>query len=214
MNMKNNIKLVCFDINKTLINENSWLNLNLKMGVTKAEDEVALNLCEEGIITYTEAVDILVRIYKKRGNATRKAIQDTIFKYSYLDSAREVVSYLKAKGYTIVFITGSFDLLVERIAGELKVDHFAANNTLEFSKAGDLVRIIPLGDDAHVKLAHLEQFCTKLGIDMTECACVGDGDNDELMFKKSEHGITFKGSKLAGIAWKTVRTLKEIKDLL
>jgi phosphoserine phosphatase len=32
-------KLIIFDLNKTLIHENSWLNLNVAMGVTRSEDD-------------------------------------------------------------------------------------------------------------------------------------------------------------------------------
>ena len=33
-----NPELIVFDLNKTLIKENSWRDLNLAMGVTPAED--------------------------------------------------------------------------------------------------------------------------------------------------------------------------------
>ncbi len=32
--MKTDIRLICFDLNKTLIEENTWLELNLAMGMT------------------------------------------------------------------------------------------------------------------------------------------------------------------------------------
>ncbi len=36
------IALVCFDLNKTLIKEDSWLNLSLAMGVTQEEDDLLM----------------------------------------------------------------------------------------------------------------------------------------------------------------------------
>jgi hypothetical protein len=40
--MQYNLKLICFDLNKTLIKENTWYNLNLALGMTPEEDQAML----------------------------------------------------------------------------------------------------------------------------------------------------------------------------
>jgi phosphoserine phosphatase len=63
-------------------------------------------------------------------------------------------------------------------------------------------------------VAILDDFCRKLGIDITECVCVGDGDNDIELFKKTKHGVTFKGSKIESEAWKTIDNLGELDKVI
>lgn len=46
------IKLVCFDLNHTLIKENTWLDLNQAMGMTLEEDKILLQWDEEDILQY------------------------------------------------------------------------------------------------------------------------------------------------------------------
>jgi phosphoserine phosphatase len=212
--MQSEIKLVCFDLNKTLIKENTWLNLNLDMGMTKEEDDLLFELWEEGVISYNEAQSLIERIYKKRGKATKEAILKSISKYTYVEGAKEIVKYLKYQGYKVALITGSLTVLAEKVAQELDIDFFEANNILIFNEKNYLESLIPLGDDSLVKLRHLESFCNRLNISIDECVCIGDGDNDALMFERCGHGITFKGSKIEKIAWKTITSLAEIKNIL
>ena len=66
------IKLICFDLNKTLIKENSWFRLNIDLGMTKEEDEILFKLWEEGTISYVEWQEIIGRIYVNRGMPSRE----------------------------------------------------------------------------------------------------------------------------------------------
>ena len=56
---------VCFDLNKTLIHENSWLNLNLALGVTQEEDDELMQQYESGATSYEAANKRLLAIYSK-----------------------------------------------------------------------------------------------------------------------------------------------------
>lgn len=210
---KNKIKLICFDLNKTLIRENTWLNLNLAMGISKKEDDRLLKQYEEGKISYGKWQEILTNKYKERGKATIENIKKAIYKYSYKEGAREVVKYLKEKGYYIALISGAMDMLIDKIARELEVDLFEAGNVFIFDVKDYLEDIVSLGDEAQVKLRHLKSFCRKLEIKLTDCSCIGDGDNDKELFLKTKQGITFKGSKLEGVAWKVIENLVDLKQI-
>ena len=61
-------ELIVFDLNKTLIKENSWRDLNLAMGVTPAEDAELMELARRGKITDAEGQAELLKIYQQRGN--------------------------------------------------------------------------------------------------------------------------------------------------
>lgn len=212
--MNNNIKLVCFDLNKTLIKENTWLDLNLAMGMTREEDDELMKMYDEGKITYEESQIMLENIYKSRGNGNKVKMLEAISKYNYINGAVDLINYLKNKGYQIALVSGSIDLLVEKIADELGIEMYAAHNKLKFDKEDNLSKIVCEGDDRDFKLLQLEIFCKQQNISVDQSVCIGDGDNDLKMFLKTKHGITFVGSKIEKEAWRVVNNLAEIKNIL
>jgi phosphoserine phosphatase len=212
--MVDNLKLVCFDLNKTLIKENTWLDLNLAMGMTKEEDDELMRLYNESKITYEESQSMLENFYKSRGNGNKVKIVESISKYHYAKGAIEIINYLKSKGYKIALVTGSIDLLVKMVASELGIEMYSAHNKLQFDKNGNFVKIICDGDDKDFKLLQLEKFCNKENILIEQSVCVGDGDNDLRMFTKSKHGITFKGSKIEDQSWKVINNLSDLQKIL
>lgn len=211
---KEDIKLVCFDLNKTLIKENSWLDLNLAMGVTQEEDDMLMCWYEEGVISYEEANHILLSMYKKRGLGSRTAILKAISAYTYMPHARELVSYLQQRGYEIALITGAMDLLADKVASELGITLSAANNIFVFDDEDYVQDLIMFGEDGIAKRNHLQEFASRLGISLEQCACIGDGDNDRELFEATGKGITFEGSKISDISWRVVKELKEVEGIL
>jgi len=212
--MKLGIKMVCFDLNKTLIEENTWYELNQAMGMTEDEDQKLFDLFTIGKLSYVDWQKELERIYIERGKATRENIEGIVFNYSYVKGAREIVNYLKYQGYIVSIISGSIDMLVDRVVKELEVDCGEANNFFEFDDNGYLSRLVCLGEDTVTKVKLLEKICKKLGIDTTETVCIGDGDNDKDIFKATGHGITFKDSKIEKYAWKVIDSIDDIKAIL
>ena len=113
-----------------------------------------------------------------------------------------------------MLVSGSFNVLVNAVADDLGIALRKANTLLEFDDHGAFHAIHTSGDAKVAKLKHLERFCEELGINITECACIGDGANDEAVFAATGHGITFKGSELENQAWKTIGTLHDIQTIL
>lgn len=212
--MKNNLKLICFDLNKTLIHENTWYDLNLAMGVTAEEDALLVQLFEEGVITYHTWLTILQNIYKKRGNPTQDSIEKLVSNYTLIDGSREAVNYCKDQGYEVALITGAMDILVEIVAKDLGITWYDANHSFLFDENGLLEKITIFDHDDIAKLHQLRRICRRLGLKETDCACVGDGDNDFELFQKTKHGITFPGSKIENIAWKTISSLSELQNII
>ena len=215
MKSASDIKLIIFDVNGTLIRENSWLELNLAMGVTRQEDEMLMDwFYNDEIITYGEFQKILERIYKVRGKADYKTIKQVLGKYTLIEGAKETVRFLQDKGYKVALISGSMDILLDLIAKELEIDMYEANNIFIFDENNYLESFHTLGVDREAKYSHLLSFCRRLNISPKQCACVGDGNSDTLLFEKTGHGITFKNSGIEEKAWKVIDKLSDIKDIL
>jgi phosphoserine phosphatase len=208
------LKLVIFDLNKTLVQENTWYELNLAMGVTTEEDEQFLKWFETGKITYGEGQKFLEDIYRERGQATKENMMAAITNYRYVEGAQEIIQYLKDHDYEIALLTGSIDLLAEKVANELGISMYAAHNQFIFDTNHYFKRIVCHGNDYDFKVDMLWKFCNKLDIDVTQAVCVGDGDNDTGLFEESKHGVTFKGSRVEDRAWKVIEKLEDLKTFL
>ncbi|MCA9389941.1 HAD family phosphatase [candidate division WWE3 bacterium] len=208
------IKLVVFDLNKTLVKENTWYELNLAMGVTPEEDEKFLKWYESGKITYDEGQKFLEEIYHERGEATRENMVAAVTNYQYVKGAKEIIAYLKDKGYEIALITGAIDILAEKVSKELGIELYAAHNQFVFNPDHTFKKIISHDSDYEFKVHMLWKFCNKLDIDVTQTVCVGDGDNDTGLFEVSQHGVTFRGSRVEDRAWKVIDELMDISDFL
>ena len=212
--MEKKIKLVCFDLDKTLITQNSWYKLNLALGVTHEEDQKLLEDYQKGVLSYDDWTKKLLSLFKRNDNSNLNNITKCLSDYTFNIGAKEIVEYVKSKGYIVTLISGSIDILVDLVSRDLNIEYAQATNTFLFDKNDNLNDIITIGDDKLAKLNILESFCRKTGINIDECVCIGDGDNDIELFKKTEHGITFKDSKIEKDAWKVISSLNDLKEIL
>lgn len=206
-------KLIVFDLNKTLIHENSWLELNMAMGVTPEEDAQLVAWGEEGVITDAQGQAILCAIYQKRGSLTRDAIEQVLGGYTYLANARETIRSLQARGYRIALLSGSMDLLVQKVATELGIDIYAANNEFIFDENNILSSIKTIDNESSYKATQLKNICEDLGVAPTDCICIGDGGNDLKIFELTGLGVTFASSD-SHIRQAAKYTIEALPDLL
>lgn len=208
-----NIKLICFDMDDTLIHQNSWYKLNLALGVTHEEDTQMYNAYATGELSYENWTKSLFALYQKHGKANKAYIKNILSDFIINPEAYEVINYLKGKGYNLAIISGSFDILVDLVANELGILNQKGNTSLIYDENGILIDIKTYGDEGSAKLRHLKQICENIGVSVTECACVGDGANDLEMFKATGYGVTFPDSPIKDSAWKTINSLKGLTKI-
>ena len=213
--MKSKIRLIVFDLDKTLIKNSSWQRLNYAFGVTKEQDKNMVSDYLKGKLPYVSWIQRLLRLYLKNAQPSKKEVVSVLKRYKYKKGAKETIKYLQKKGYHIGIITGSINLLVETVAKELGIPKKLAlsNNTFVFDSKSKLKKINTIADDPEAKLLMLEKLCKDLKITAAHCAPVGDGDNDKSLFLKTKHGITFKNSQIKKLAWKTISKLDDLKKI-
>jgi len=212
----NDTKLVCFDVDDTLISQNSWYVLNLALGMTPEEDLEMYEAYGRGDLSYDDWTAKLSALYRERGLATRENVTAALSTFKFKEGAEDLVRDLQSKGYEIALVSGSFDTLTRELAQHLGVKYAKGNTTLRFSDTGEFLDIESGGDEIQAKVGHLENFCNELGIKIEQCVCIGDGANDVEMFKKTGKGITFTDAPehVQAAAWKTVAQLSDIKEIL
>lgn len=216
MNNDTKIKLICFDMDGTLIAENSWYKLNVALGVTPEEDQEMYNSYIKGNLEYDTWIENLVSLYKERGLATKENIESVFNDILLVAGAEELVSYLRERGYEIVIITGSFDSLAKSIADKLGIRSYRANTEIVFDADGKLDGLVTKGDEIKNKPGYLKEICDELEISFEECVCIGDGVGDTELFKLPVKGIALEAApdELKSLSWKVVNSLLDIKELL
>jgi phosphoserine phosphatase len=208
-----NIKLICFDLDQTLITHSSWKELGLALGISYKEDSKLYEEYKSGLVTYDEWNNKILNLYLKHNDANKEEITKILSNYSYNKGAREIIEYLKSRGYILVLISGSIDILVSMVAKDLGIKFSKANNSFIFDEKNRIKAIQSNGDDTSSKMAQLNDFCKMLKLDLKDCACIADGANDIEMFRQTKHGITFKGSIIENEAWKVIESFEDLKRI-
>jgi len=206
------LDIVAFDLNKTLIRENSWYDLNLAMGITAEEDELLYRLGpeSEGILTYTEWIDILVRLMRARGKASRKNVERAILEFRYLDGAIDSVKVMQDRGFKVGLITGALSLIAEKVAKELNMDFMYCNSQMKFD-ANDMLQEIRLkGEDFAVKVEAVIDLRRRFP-ETREVYYVADGDTDEAIFQVTK-SIMVSADQSLHEGWKR-QALEEVQGL-
>ena len=104
--------------------------------------------------------------------------------------ARTTISALKALGYHTVLVSGGFTYFANYIAKQLGIDEVHANvlDIEEGEVTGQVQLPIVNGDK---KASIVKQTAERLGIDMSQVVCVGDGANDLPMMAIADLGVAY-----------------------
>lgn len=135
-----------------------------------------------GTINYQEAKAKLIELWRITGNANKfqkKIFEDIPIKHD----AHVVINELSNK-YRICLISGSIDLFVKGIANSLNVESWYANTKLEFDVNDKLKDFDYTLKKSEKKLDQFREFQSKFNLSPDECAIVGDGESDELLFEE------------------------------
>lgn len=234
------MKIVCFDIDGTLVEGNSWLYLTKGLGASTKKHIEIFHQARKGKISFEKAEELLLRMWRKGGEKSKKIlrkifpiflklrfgpkrreiteekVREIFSKVKLKPEAKEIISYLKRKGYKVYLVSGAIDIYVEEIAKKLSVDGYYASASLGFNREGILERIYYEPNQGEKKIEALKDIAEKLSISIDEIVFVGDSDNDIDAFRVTGHGIVVNSSndELNSVAWKKIKSLEEIKDIL
>jgi len=211
-------KIICFDVNGTLIEEKSWEILTCGRKDIEEEIEKTFKLYFKGEIKIDEAWRGLVAILKKAEMSSRDYIYGCWDKGgNFKEGAEDIIFYLKEKGYKIYLISCSIDAYLNHITRKMELDGVYAGSHLIFDDAGELVSIeSECMEGRGFKQQCLEKLAREEEVDIKDIIFVGDGDNDVGVFKMTEHGIALgnKQKELIDNSWKQIDTLSQIKEIL
>lgn len=217
-NSQRSPRLICFDMDDTLIQGNSWLRFNLALGVSQAEDDQLYARFAAGEIDYQQWMTALQTLYRlPRPEIDRTYVNTVLSEVSLVAGAVDTLTQIHHAGITTALITGSFHTTATTVAAQLNIPHVYANTDCVYDDHDQLTHLVSQGDEGAGKLAYVEELCRQRKLKITkDVMIVGDSSNDIPAFHATTHGVTFDfaSPRVQAAARTVVPTLSDITQLI
>ena len=188
---RRNRRLVCFDMDSTLIQTEVIDELAACAGVGEqvaAITEAAMR----GELDFAESFRRRMALLEGLDESVLAGIAERL---PITDGAERLIGTLKQLGYKIAILSGGFTYFAEHLQRRLGIDYVHANR-LEF-KQGRLTGKVsgPIVDGAR-KAELLREIAAREGIRLEQVIAVGDGANDLPMLSIAGLGIAYHAKPL------------------
>lgn len=195
--MSKRYKLVCFDLDGTLIDNTVfiWQTLHDYFKTDTKKRQKYKDDFYAGKITYSEWFFSDLELLKEVG-ATKDKMIALFEKIKVVSGSKETLSYLKKNGYKLAVISGSIDILLKTKFPEIDFDYVLINK-LFFDGKGEIIGGEPTNFDLENKAKGLIYIVEREGIDLQETVFVGDNYNDIEVAKIAGLSLSFNSKSAA-----------------
>ena len=179
-------KLACFDMDSTLIEQEVIVELAKTAGIGE-EVEAITEAAMRGEMDFDESFAQRVALLK---GISTDVLDDICSRLTLSMGARTTIKALKALGYHTILVSGGFTYFARYIAEQLGIDEVHANALdIEEGEVTGHVQL-PIVNGAK-KSAIVEHTAERLGIEMSQVVCIGDGANDLPMMAIADLGVAY-----------------------
>ncbi len=188
---RRNRRLVCFDMDSTLIEAEVIDELAKHAGVG---DQVAAitEQAMQGEIDFTESFRRRVALLKGLDESVLKTIAEQL---PITEGAERLISTLKALGYKTAILSGGFTYFGHYLQQRLGIDYVHANElAIENGKVTGEVKGIVV--DGLRKAELLRELAALENLNLEQVIAVGDGANDLPMLNLAGLGIAFRAKPI------------------
>ena len=184
-------KLLIADMDSTIITSESLDQLAQLAGLGGAVEAIT-DRSIAGEIDFSEALIDRVKLLAGKPVELLEALLDKVV---LNDGAVSLVQTMRANDSKCYLVSGGFDFLLGYVSRLCGFHGYHGNHMLikENVITGEVSRPIL---DRKAKAEYLIEYCTRLGIDISATASIGDGANDLEMLSHSGMGVAFRGQKL------------------
>ncbi|MDW5288645.1 phosphoserine phosphatase SerB [Formosa sp. PL04] len=183
---RRNRRLVCFDMDSTLIQTEVIDELAELAGVG-AEVKAITESAMQGEIDFNESFEKRMKLLK---GLSEDVLQQVAVNLPITKGARRLIDTLKKYGFKTAILSGGFTYFGHYLQKELGIDYVYANQ-LEIKDGlltgGYLGEIV----DGNKKAEYLKDIAKREGIDISQTIAIGDGANDLPMLNLAGLGIAF-----------------------
>ena len=192
------IKLVVFDLDNVIIDGEAIDEIGKLANV---EDDIAeiTEKAMQGEIDFETSIKDRVQLLE---GTSIEDIEKVAEDLPLMPGACKTIECLKEKDVDVAIISGSFDVVADKVSDKLGVDTVYTNSfTVEDGKlTGEVTGPLVSGSKLDVLKDHVEEA----GITLDEVVAVGDGANDISMIESAGCGIAFNAKD----------SVKEIADVV
>ena len=192
------IKLVVFDLDNVIIDGEAIDEIGKLADVEEDIAEIT-EKAMQGEIDFETSIKDRVKLLEGTSIEEVEKVADEL---PLMPGACKTVNCLKDKGVDVAIISGSFDVVADKVTDKLGVDTVYTNSfTVEDGKlTGEVTGPLVSGSKLDVLKDHVEEA----GLTLDEVVAVGDGANDISMIESAGCGIAFNAKD----------SVKEIADIV
>ena len=185
-------RLVVFDMDGVLADvQSSWVYVHRHFNVN---NDHSLYAYLRGEIDDLEFIRRDIKLWKdKEPDISTHRIGDILKGVPLMPGASNAVSQLRKRGVKTAIVSAGIDLLAERIAGELGMDHQLANGFVadgHGTLTGEGILRVKLMDKGDA----VSEVGARFGVVPEDIVSVGNSSYDVSMFERSGKGIAFRPS--------------------
>lgn len=188
---RRNHRLVCFDMDSTLIEQEVIDELALEAGVGEQVAEIT-ERAMQGELDFQQSFRARVALLKGLDASVLPKIAERL---TITEGAERLISTLKALGYKTAILSGGFQYFAEYLQAKLGIDEVHANvlDVQDGVVTGEVKGVIV---DGARKAELLRELANKLGISLEQAMAVGDGANDLPMLAIAGLGVAYRAKPL------------------
>ena len=192
------IKLVVFDLDNVIIDGEAIDEIGKLANVEEDIAEIT-EKAMQGEIDFETSIKDRVQLLEGTSIEDIEKLADEL---PLMSGAEETINALKENDVDVAIISGSFDVVAEKVKDKLGVDKVYTNSfTVEDGKlTGEVTGPLVSGSKLDVLNDHVEEA----GIALEDVVAVGDGANDISMIESAGCGIAFNAKD----------SVKEIADVV
>ena len=203
-----------FDMDGTLIYENTWELIYRKLGV-KGSGWLGSYL--RGEISYAELMKRDIESWLSvRKRISLNELESMAHFVTVREDAKALINRLISKGITPVIVTAGLDVFAKKVAEELKIDEVFSNHLYvdknNYITGDGYAAVEPLKKDILIK-----EYLRKHNIDPSESFSVGDTEYDASMFKVTGTGFLLINGIEINVNLSNVikvRSLNQVADII
>lgn len=188
---RRNRRLVCFDMDSTLIEQEVIDELALEAGVGPQVAEIT-ERAMSGELDFKQSFAARVALLK---GLDTQVLEKIAARLTITEGTERLIATLKALGYRTAILSGGFQYFAEMLQRKLGIDEVYANqlDVVDGIVTGEVIGQVV---DGNRKAELLRELAEKHGISLQQVIAVGDGANDLPMLSIAGLGVAFRAKPL------------------